>query len=150
VKCKVITVDRPKLVNAIEECVGHVQYVWGAKPNINLLPGQFHSSDCSGFVRWILHYVSNGTLTIPEGTWSEAQWFKAQGFKPTTFAMCANEDDRLRLCVFTQKGGEPGHIWLVANGKTIECSGGKGVNRRAWDTLAAHKPTTFVLTDPMS
>lgn len=147
---KTITVNRPLLVEAINATVGKVKYQWGAKPHIDSLPGSFTKADCSGFVRWLLHYITEGEFTIPEGTWAESKYFAAQGFKKTAFANTALMDDRLRVCVFTQRGDVPGHIWLTVNGLTIESYGGKGVGRRKWNTLAKHKPACYVLTQPMS
>ena len=97
----------------------------------------FAAIDCSGYVRTLLDYASGGaTDHIPDGSWMEDQWFALTGFAPTEYANGALSDGHLRVAIHhpSGRGGDPvGHIWLVANGHTMESYGGHGPGERPWN-----------------
>jgi hypothetical protein len=117
-----------------------VQYGFGAKdPNLGTWPIDYHSIDCSGFVRAALAYSTHGQTQrydMPDGSFLEADWFAAQGFKKTSYDMTANVDEHVRVAIHRPNGhgGDPiGHIWLIFKGQSIESYGGHGPGRRAWN-----------------
>ena len=151
---KTVKVDKDKLLELTADALGKVAYRLGAKPNLRLMPGDkgFKVSDCSGWVRWLLARVTDPPVTIGLGSWYQQEWAKAQGFKRTGYAANAGwADNRLRLAFIDAQGSKVGHVWLLLNGHTIECAGGKGVCRRPWDTktLKDKVDACYVLTDPM-
>lgn len=122
----------------------HVPYKFGGK---DPRPGQglidyTSGIDCSGFVRTLLMYASNGVLDeIPDGSWNEDTFFADQGFKKGDDsdynADAMNSDGLVRVAVHRANGrgnDSTGHIWIVVNGHTVESYGGHGPGERAWDT----------------
>ncbi|MFA5376460.1 MAG: hypothetical protein WC455_12010 [Dehalococcoidia bacterium] len=147
---KTIPIDRAELVRRMNACFGVVKYRLGSKPNLYHLPPAFKTSDCSGFVRWLLFQASHETVKIAPGSWYQQEWCKAQGFKKVVYKDVAGlMDSRLRIAFIDGVGSKVGHVWLVCNSMTIECYGGHGCGRRAWDTpvLLNNVDATYVLTD---
>lgn len=114
---------------------GHCKYGFGDKANpLSIDPPKVKKIDCSGFVQYLLYTVTNGNLRIPAGSWHQNKYFEDNNFEQVNYLTDApKKDGVLRLGYFS---GSPGHIWFVKNGMTIESSGGKGPNRRAWSTPA--------------
>jgi len=147
---KTIAVDRVELIRCMNACNG-VKYHLGSKPAFNETPMvDFKTSDCSGYVRWLLYQTTGGEVELPAGSWYQEEWARDLPLKATGFTNCGLRDNRIRLCFLQANAGEERHVWLCVNGQTIECCGGRGVCRRPWNTLqqrgAIH---TYVLTDPM-
>lgn len=143
---KTIPISRAKLIEAIKACDGHVAYKLSAKPPLDSHPGDFKEADCSGFVRWLVFWTTNGEVKMPDGSQNQGAWAHKEGFKLTQFGNCGLHDGIVRMCVMKPDSSGHGHVWLVINGKTIESCGGKGVCRRKWETLKKHNPDTYVLT----
>jgi cell wall-associated NlpC family hydrolase len=156
---KAMYVDRAELVRLMKLCfsfsgfVAKVKYIFGAKPALGDIPGLgFFSSDCSGFVRWLIHGATHGQVKMPSGSWYQQAWVKKEGYKKTSYLLHAGlHDNRLRIAFINPKNGIPGHVWLVINGQTIESYGGHGAGRRKWDTpvLLKNVDACYVLTEPM-
>ncbi len=128
-------IDRNKLIDAMKRSDGVVKYRLGAKPRLDSVPGKgFKTSDCSGFVRWILYWSTTGRVTIPLGSWHQNEWFRNHKYPVCPYSDCAKADSVLRIAFIFGDGGKVGHVWLVINGRTIESYGGKGFGRRAWNT----------------
>ena len=147
---KTIDVDRNKLVDLIKRSQdGHIKYRLGAKCDLLNKPEEITHIDCSGYVRWLIYQISG--VDIRDGSWVQRKWIQSQGFKPTDYDNCALNDDRLRIAFMNAQDGKAGHVWLIANGMTIESYGGKGPGRRAWNhrTLKRGVDFTFVLTEDM-
>jgi hypothetical protein len=119
------------------------------------VPGyDFKASDCSGFVRWILAYAvtMKHALILPMGSYYQNDWCKSQGFKLSKYSDVAGlNDNRLRIAFIKPDSDHHGHVWLILNGRTMECYGGVGVGRRKWDcgVLFRGVDSCYVLTDPM-
>jgi len=135
----VIDIDWLKLTDFKQRCYdAHVGYGFGDKdPHPGSGQVDFATIDCSGFVRTLLDYASDGaTAPMPDGSWQEDSWFAKTGFKPTEYATCALSDGHLRVAIHHPggRGGDPvGHIWLATNGHTIESYGGHGPGERPWN-----------------
>ena len=147
-----ITFPRDKLVAAINASVGKVSYRLGAKPKLGSVPGTpgHKVTDCSGYVRWLMWELGQA---IPDGSWHQEKWCIVRKFKPTSYKAHAGlKDDRLRIAFIAAKGSTPGHVFLIANGMTIEACGGAGTTRRPWDTpvLKQKVAACYVLTEPMN
>jgi hypothetical protein len=146
-----LRIDRAELVRAMNSCIrAKVRYRLGAKARPVEEPGvDFNVLDCSGFLDWLINRATHGVVDLPAGSWFENKWFAEHGFAKVPYLDCAKVDDRLRLGCFPARDGIPGHIWLVINGLTIECCGGKGVCRRPWDTSVLFKKvfSCYLLTD---
>jgi cell wall-associated NlpC family hydrolase len=131
-------------------CFGKVKYRLGAKPRMGAVPGKdFTSADCSGFVRWLVNAATSGQTTLPDGSVCQHDWCKAQGFQAVPYSDAAKSDSVLRVAFMAPAGKDPGHVWLIINGRTVESYGGHGPGRRAWDTpvLKRRASACFVLTD---
>jgi hypothetical protein len=118
---------------------GHIKYKLGAKPGLNTKPEDIKSSDCSGFVRYLLYNATNGHMNFGGGgggTWWQNKWCVDQGLDIVDYSTAANSDSHLRVAFIHGGGGKIGHVWLILNGLTIESHGGKGANRRDWDTAS--------------
>ena len=146
----VLEMDRIRLMNRVEAASGVVKYKLDAKPAMGAIPGaDFTVSDCSGFVRWLIDGATAGMVTPPDGSWNQHDWCIQQKFKSDEYLQVAGlGDNRLRIAFINPAGGEPGHVWLILNGQTIECCGGRGVCRRPWNTavLRLDVAACYVLT----
>jgi len=142
-----IPVVKYSLSSAYESVAGKVKYVFGVKP---ALGASFKESDCSGFVRWILHKATSGVVKIPQGSWYQNGWCEDLGFKHNVYREGARlRDNRLRIAFIRPQRDKPGHVWLILNGQTMECCSGRGVCRRPWNngSLLSGVTSCYVLTD---
>jgi len=150
---KTISIDKAKLLSRISAAIGKVTYDLGAKPRLGTLPGSgFTKSDCSGFVRWLLYAATGGAIKLLPGSWHQQEWCKSQNFKKTDYLQHAGlQDHRLRVAFINAKNGKVGHVWLILDGYTLESHGGKGANRRKWNTdvLINNVDACYVLTEPL-
>ena len=146
-----LPIDRNRLILCIDKTVGTVKYKLGAKPVINAEPGTFTKSDCSGYLRWILHQATWLKIIPPDGSWNQHEWCKRQDFKLCPYSDAAKSDSILRIAFIEAHDGKPGHVWLVISGKTIECCSRRGACRRAWNgpTLKNSVSACYVLTKPL-
>lgn len=115
---------------------GHIKYSLGAKPKMSAAPEDIKTSDCSGFVRYLLYNATNGVINCSPsgGTWWQNKWCKDNSLEVVEYATAADNDGWLRIAFIHGGKSKIGHVWLILGGKTIECHGGKGANRRPWDT----------------
>jgi len=138
------SIDQKRLLD-LHAKLDHVTYAVGKDAKTGKLKGKARNSadpskisklDCSGYVKYMLYNASEGKLSLSGGSYMQNQWCKDSGLKSHDYAKTAGKADNvLRLGYFKKKkGGKYGHIWLVLNGKTLESHGGKGVNRRPWNT----------------
>ena len=114
---------------------GHIKYHLGAKPSLTAKPEDITKSDCSGFVRYLMYKVSSGYINFGGGgTWWQNKWCEDEQLQVVEYATAANNDGCLRIAFIKGGGGNIGHVWLILGGRTIECHGGVGADRRDWDT----------------
>ena len=145
-----IPVKRRLLMDSFTKCEFRVKYLLGAKPKLGSL--FFKESDCSGFVRWLVHEATEGVTTMPDGSYHQANWCIKQGFKKVAYKQSAcMRDDRLRIAFIAPNSEGVGHVWLIFNGQTMESCGGRGVCRRPWSNklLLSTVSSCFVLTDTL-
>lgn len=130
----VMKIDRNKLDQYIQACIDQgVTYGLGDKdPILGAFPPDYESIDCSGFMRALIHYSTDGEVTMPDGSWNQLDWLIAQGFPQVNFDTCVENDDSIRICVYEQPG-HTGHVWLVMNGITYESHGHAGPSHRDWN-----------------
>lgn len=156
---KTISVDREILVACIKNSTdGHISYELGAKaPSLDCDSNAIDKIDCSGYVRWAVHRITEGIVTMPDGSWNQRVWCQNQDFNVCDYSDCGNKDDILRIAFLdpTVKNGKvvkAGHVWLVVNRSTIESRGGVGPSRRPWNnkTLFNNVDFCFELTKPLS
>jgi hypothetical protein len=143
---KVMPVDVNQVLAFLNACTGsqpRVGYGLGAKiandtsqPGAPAPPG-FVAVDCSGFVRAALRRSTTPKTTIPDGSVVQHDWIRTQGFAPGAVADGDLLDGVLRIA-FLSPSDSPehvGHVVLLFDGRTIESHGGKGPDRRVWNTL---------------
>jgi len=136
---------------------GHISYGFGIKANLHVQPEDIKSIDCSGFVRYLLYNATYSALKMPDGSWMQHDWCQKSLFEAVNYATADRCDGWLRIAFLPPKAGHAGHVWLVQNGATIESHGGKGPDRRPWDTTilksqvtACYKlAQTYILFDPL-
>ena len=114
---------------------GHIKYSLGSKPALSADPSAIKSSDCSGFVRYLLYHASGMTLDIDPrgGTYWQNEWCKEHKLDAVDYSTAALGDGWLRIAFIHGGTGKIGHVWLILGGQTIECHGGVGPDRRPWD-----------------
>jgi hypothetical protein len=128
----VLNVDRQKLIDLMEPCFTGHRYAMGAKPELGSASNYWSWADCSGFVRWLLYGAAG--VTLPEGSVEIHDWCRANKFQVVDYRLSGSlMDDRLRIAFINPTQAEPGHVWLVINGQTIESYGGHGPGRRPWN-----------------
>jgi hypothetical protein len=67
----VIEIDGRRLL-ALKMLAMGVKYRLGSKPKFGAVPlRDFKTSDCSGFVRWILFGASDGRVKMEPGSWHQ-------------------------------------------------------------------------------
>jgi len=148
---KKLICSRARLVTFLSNTVGCVTYDFGSKPRLTMSSTDFKVSDCSGFVRKMVFYITGGLISIPQGSSLQNNFCKNQGFQSCLYSDCNQLDGKLRIAFMNRECSEPGHVWLVLNGQTIECAGGKGACRRPWDNkiLAKKVDACYILTDEL-
>jgi len=149
----VLQFDMVKFDDFKQRCYdARVGYSFGAKdPNPGSGTVDFATIDCSGFVRTLVDYASNGAAkSLPDGSWMQDDWFARSGFKRTEYAECALSDGCVRVAIHRAggRGGDStGHIWLAVNAHSVESYGGHGPGERPWNHpwFIAHVDDCFVL-----
>lgn len=113
---------------------GHVKYLLNGKVKLDADPAKIKSIDCSAFVRYVIYHGSDKTAAMPDGSWYQHKYCKDNGLTVSPYSDCVLSDGWLRIAFIEPRKGVPGHVWLVLDGMTLESHGGKGPDRRAWDT----------------
>lgn len=147
---KTLTINRSLLVTLITKTMdGHIKYKLGAKGAKDADSSDINKADCSYYVRWLLYRISG--YDIGDGSWTQRQNIQEAGFKSCPYSDCAKLDDKLRIAFIKPKNGKAGHVWLVANGNTIESYGRVGPGRRPWNnrTLKSKVYVCYVLSGDM-
>ena len=122
-----------------------VSYELGAKPAFDAEPSAIRSSDCSGWSRYLIYHGSNHALALPEESWQQHEWCEDQGLQKVNYVAVGAISSRLLACFIdpaTSPGGI-GHVFLSHGGQTIECYGGHGAGRRAWNASIESGRTTL-------
>jgi hypothetical protein len=150
---KTIDIDRARLTNRMQAAFGVVKYQFSAKSELTAVPGiGFDLSDCSNFTRWLIFQASLGKTTFPQGSVEQHQRCQEDGFAADEYHLCAPlGDNKLRIAFIPVTPNHCGHVWLVLNGQTIECCGGKGACRRPWNAapLITEVTACYTLTSPL-
>jgi hypothetical protein len=104
--------------------------------------------DCSGFIQYVIYKSTFHNTWIPAGTMNQEGWLVAHGYTRQSGAAhyateAAKKDGGVRIAfrktIITKKaasegseGGSErtgvGHVWLVIDGKTYECTTKKSRN----------------------
>lgn len=131
--------DWEKAEKLVKECRDHgCQYGLGAKAKpLTLDPGQFNKIDCSGMFRYLIFRTTWPRVTVPDGSWIQAQWFKNNNFKVSSPASVLRVDGVTRACFLSPSKSISGigHVILCRNGWSLESHGSVGPNSRKLDTL---------------
>ncbi len=125
--------------------------------NSHLIDGKGIGLDCSGFVRYVLYNSTMGALNLTGGSVSQRDALITKGFTHFNGSgaksveseyrqEAAKRDDQLRIGFRSTKSKlqpdgsrkktQIGHVWLIINGKTFECttkSGNNGPCSLNWD-----------------
>ena len=131
-----LLVNREKCMTLFNQLVANkTQYGLNSKPRpLNVDPVKIKAVDCSGLVHYLIH-TSSDAKSFPDGSWKQWHYLTNKKFKPVDYKNKASlQDGWLRIAFIKPKGGHPGHVWLIHNGQTIESHGGKGPDRRLWNT----------------
>ena len=148
-----LDIDVAHLVSLVKASLGQIEYEFGAKPAFGSAPGDDNckTSDCSGFVRWLIYSATGGEIELPLASYHQLDWCTEHGLDEVDYAESAPLcDSQLRIAFTRPRGERVGHVWLVLNGETIECFGECGAGHRAWNTpkLLNNADACFVLTRP--
>jgi hypothetical protein len=131
---KRLAIDTDALVKLAEDMhEAGVTYGLGAKAQLGCDYSTIKKIDCSGFVRYAIHYTTGSRIVMPDGSWNQDDWCKNQGFRVVPYASYAGRPDGvLRIGFMHTK--PVGHVWFVLDRQTIESHGGVGPDRREWNT----------------
>jgi hypothetical protein len=149
-----MNIDRGYLLELCAELMdGHIRYGMGAKAALGAEPGDIKAIDCSGFTRYLIHRVTDGQVTLVDGSDEQNAWCKRHHLRAEKYMQVAGlSDGQLRIAFIPRvyhdgKVAKAGHVWLVMDGETIESHGGKGPDRRAWNSpvLTARVKACYVL-----
>jgi hypothetical protein len=102
------------------------------------------SLDCSGYVQYVVYQATTHNVRIPQGSHKQQEWLSEKGYRALSgndfLSMqdvydyeAAKKDDIVRIAYRatdpkakkdnTGSGGKGvGHVWLVINGRTFECT----------------------------
>lgn len=114
-----------------------IQYGFGSKDSqLGIYPPDYSEIDCSGEVRTILAYATNGQTTkllrVPDGSFMQDDYFRAEAFKhygiltATDYINAVHHKDaHMRVCFHrpapSGRGGDTtGHVWFVYYDPTID------------------------------
>lgn len=106
------------------------------------LPIDYSAIDCSGFMRCLIYYATEGQVLLPDGSYLQRQWLKER-FERGQFEDQDLRDSAVRICVFVKRESV-GHIWLVLNGYTMESCSGRGPTSRDWKEVTHFPPFVSV------
>ena len=144
----VFTVNRAKLIEIMNKTFGSCKYKLGAKPKVIYPPEKIKYSDCSGYVRYVLYHTVEPAIILPSGSWYQEQWAIAN-LTPCQYSDASKLDSIVRIAFIGKaaRQNKPGHVWLIVNGRTVECYGGVGAGRREWDipVLVERKPRCYII-----
>ena len=136
-----LLVNRDKCMTLFNQLVANkTQYGLNSKAvPLNIDPVKIKTIDCSGLVHYLIHNASDAK-SFPDGSWKQWDYLTKRNFKPVDYKNKASlQDGWLRIAFIKKKGKLPGHVWLIHNGQTIESHGGKGPDRRLWNTSVLTK-----------
>jgi hypothetical protein len=142
-----LPLDPERLTRYLGTCLAHgVGYELGAKAHdLRAIPPDYHTIDCSGWVRAAIAVATEGRVTMPDGSVVQNDWCAAQGLKRNDFASCRLRDGLTRIAFIRANGFHPiGHVYLVRNGRTLESFGGHGPGSRPVTTHVLSAETTDV------
>lgn len=123
-------------LKACETSKPRVGYKLGAKCKPGAVPGlDFKAIDCSGFVRECVRRATNLGSSFPDGSVVQHDWVRRQGYERLSGNMCFAPDNGVKIAFLNPAGGEPGHVALVHDGKTLESHANVGPDSRGWDWL---------------
>jgi hypothetical protein len=150
-----INIDRDYLLELCAALMdGHINYHMGAKAHpLDAEPADIKALDCSGFTRYLIHKVTDGQVTMVDGSDEQNAWCKHHKLRAEKYMHVAGLSDGLLRTAFMPriykdgKLAHAGHVWLVLNGKTLESHGHTGPDSRDWNTpvLTARVKTCYVL-----
>ena len=113
---------------------GHIHYGFGSKTALSSRPEDITSIDCSGFVRYLMYQASSAALRMPDGSVVQNEWCGHQQLPLVNYRDAARHDQLIRIAFLPPHHGHAGHVWLIHQGRTLESHGGKGPDRRIWNT----------------
>ncbi len=123
--------------------------------DVGTLDRQRAGLDCSGYVQYVVYQGSSHNIWIPQGTSKQQDWLDDKKYRKVSgneFVSqedvynyeASKKDDMVRIAFRAtnpakkkasgSEGGGVGHVWLVLNGKTYECTTkGRGSGPRSFD-----------------
>lgn len=111
-----------------------VPYLWGGKSYFNPnIPNHVRGIDCSGFVQLAAYIATDKKVKLPEGSVEQHEKLN-QDLNITRYSSVDLIRSALYICFIEPENGHAGHVFFVWNGWTCESHGGKGVDRRPWNT----------------
>ncbi len=125
-------VNLRRLYAYLDRCAG-IRYELGAKAEdpASFLP-DYHTIDCSGWVRAAIAVATSGRLLIPDGSVNQHDWCDKVGLKVSNRAALLLPDQVLRIAFLVPTPEhEIGHVFLCRNLRTLESWGGHGPGSRS-------------------
>ncbi len=114
---------RPRITYERAEGIGKVGDLAGTKPE-DIKGGL----DCSGYVQYVIFRTTIDRTRIPQGSFYQRRWMEKQRMQEVDYGTEGGmRDDYLRIAFRSavRSGGvrtKIGHVWLVINGRTYECT----------------------------
>ncbi|WP_418319956.1 hypothetical protein [Piscinibacter sakaiensis] len=124
--------------------------------------------DCSGYVQYVIYQGSSHKVRIPQGSYKQQEWLEDGGCRAVgandfvdqadVYAYeAAKRDDTVRIAFRAtdpkrknsggSESGGVGHVWLVINARTYECTTrrGNGPNSFDFDARTSDVDSLYVL-----
>ncbi len=133
-----LAIDIAAMTAFLEQCESsapRVTYALGAKVgHATDVPGRdFHSVDCSGFVRQALLRSTHPVVPFPDGSVTQHDWVAARGFPTATVADGKRDDGKVRIAFLSPTPTHKiGHVVLLHRGATLESHSQVGPDSRPW------------------
>ena len=127
---------------------GHVGYGFRANsPSLDCAPADITQLDCSGFTRYLLYQATGKQIMLPDGSSNQESWCKSYKLAKVAYSTAASHDAWLRIAFIEASSGNPGHVWFVHNGLTLESHSGTGPDQRSWNTPVLKQGVSALLQD---
>lgn len=117
----------------------------GKVRNLTNTPGSIRCLDCSGFVQYLIFSTTAGNAKLPQGSVRQRDYLLDHHFPRVNYEVEAGWKDNIVRIAFRDpkrkivngvRKKKAGHVWLIYNGFTFECTtvgAGNGPRSLKWD-----------------
>jgi len=147
----VFAIDSNRLETLLTSLMdGHVTYELGDKvwAPLTTEPERVRSLDCSGFVKYIVQRSMLTHQSLPAGSHRQETWCRDRCMACDYATEAGNRDGSVLIAFRDRTPSLIRHVWLVINGRTVECTtrgGRNGPTSFNWTERSAQANACFWL-----